>query len=371
MEKILARCILAPWEAEAHPEKRRVHEGLFTHDELADLNDQYYGVFYLPNSPSNYTGGTVEGSHIDTFTSCFVDMDLKDGIWSSKQEFTHAARQLNPTRIVDSGNGIHAYWAVSDLDAITFLRLQRRLCRQLRTDEAVSKIYQLMRLPGYVNTKREHEFSLCQIIEENDNIYTAEELSSMLDPITHEDEAYCQTHYDKTYNKASATKVDDTLPLKFSQLLRNNKEVKEIWAGGVDDRSKADYRLGHIMFANGFTRDEAISTLVNTGKALARAPAHRVNYAENIVDKIWTFELAPSNHQRLSSSVKDILSKSGDTLKGTRFPCWSYFDNTEHGFRLGQVIGLIAGVGVLTAVALNMFMGFVQTTQTTSISLYP
>lgn len=362
MEKTLARCILAPWEALAHPEKRKVYEGEFTHEELLTLNEQFYSIFYLPNYPSLYSGTTIDGTHIDTFRYVFADMDLKDGEWNSKHDFQSAVQALSPSRIVDSGNGIHAYWRVSDLDAASFLRLQRRICRTLRTDEAVAKIYQLMRLPGYVNTKREHEFSLCHEILSNDKVYTCEEMSNMLLPITHEDEAYCQAHYDKTYNRSTPTKINDILPLKFSELLRTNKEVKEIWAGGVDDRSKADYRLAHIMFANGFSRDEALSTLVNTAKALARAPIHRIAYAENIVDKIWTFEQqAQSQDLGLSSSVKDILSKSGGMLKGTRFPCWKYFDDTEHGFRLGQVIGLIAGVGVgKTAVSLNMFMGFVQ-----------
>lgn len=362
MTKILARCILAPWAAEVHPEMRKVYEGEFTEEELLELNRQFYGIYYLPNYPSTYSGGTVDGSHIDTFEWVFADMDLKDGIWT-RDRFAPVSGALKPTRKVDSGNGVHVYFRVSDLDANSFLRLQRRLCRALRTDEAVAKIYQLMRLPGYVNTKREHEMSLCEVIEEHpERIYTCEELSAMLPPITHEDEAYCQAHYDKTYNRSEATKVDDTLPFKFLQLIRANKEVKEIWSGGVDDRSKADYRLGHIMFANGFSRDEALSVLVNTGKALARAPVHRVGYAETIVDKIWTFELDPNKESLdLSSSVKDILSKSGNTLKGTRFPCWNYFDDTEHGLRLGQVIGLVAGVGVgKTAVALNMFMGFVK-----------
>lgn len=363
MQKTPARCILAPWAAEAHPEKRKVFEGLFTEEELLSLNEQFYGIFYLPNYPSTYTGGTVDGSHIDSFSWVYADMDLKDQIWRSKHEFSDVVRALQPTRLVDSGNGVHAYWQVSDLDASSFLRLQRRLCRALRTDEAVAKIYQLMRLPGYVNTKREHEFALCQILEEHpERTYTCEELSDMLPPITHEDEAYCQAHYDKTYNRAAATKVDDTLPLKFLKLVKENREVKEIWSGGVDDRSKSDFRLGHIMFANGFTKEEAMSVLVNAGKALSRAPVHRIGYAEGVVSQIWTFELEQqSNVLDLSASVRDILSKSGNTVGGTRFPCWSYFDNTEHGFRLGQVIGLVAGVGVgKTAVALNMFMGFVK-----------
>lgn len=362
MDKILARCILAEWAATANPTLRRVQEGQFTSEQLAEFNGLGYSIYVLPNYPSLYTGGTVDGSQIDTFEWCFVDMDLKEGIWQTKDDFIKAVKNYNPSKIVDSGNGIHAYWRVTDLDAMSFLRLQRRLCRELMTDEAVSKIYQLMRLPGYVNVKKEHEFHLCEVVEASERTYTCEELSDLIDPITNEDESYCQAHYDKTYNKATRVKVDDTLPMKFLKLIKANKEVKEIWSGGVDDRSKADYRLGHIMFANSFTKEEAMSVLVNTGKALNRAPTHRVSYAETIVDKIWTFELEPKNTAlELSSSVRDILAKSGTALKGTRFPCWSYFDDTEHGFRLGQVIGLVAGVGVgKTAVALNMFMGFVK-----------
>lgn len=363
MHKTLARCILAPWAAEAHSEKRKVYEGEFTSDELYSFNEQYYGIFYFPNYPSTYSGGSVDGTHIDSFEWVYCDMDLKDGVWSTKSEFMARLPAYAPTRVVDSGNGTHVYWRVSDLDALSFLRLQRRLCRALRTDEAVAKLCQLMRLPGYVNTKRENEMSVCSLLEEHlERVYTCEQISAMLPPITHEDEEYCKAHYDKTYNRLAAIKVDDKVPLKFLKLLKANKEVKEIWAGGVDDRSRADYRLGHLMFANGFTKEEAMSTLVNASKALSRAPIHRVSYAEGIVNQIWTFELEELDKSLdLSDSVKDILRKSGDSIKGTRFPTWNYFDDTEHGFRLGQVIGLVAGVGVgKTAVALNMFMGFVQ-----------
>lgn len=363
MKKTLTRCILPPWAAEAYPELPKVKEGEFSDEELLSFNEQYYGIYGLPNYPSTYSGGTVEGADISQFEWAYADMDLKDGVWSSKCDFIQAAGELKPTRLVDSGNGMHAYWRIQDLDANSFLRLQRRLCRVLRADEAVAKIFQLMRLPGYVNTKHKDGFVLCQTLEEHpERVYTCEQLSNMLPPITAEDEAYCKAHYDKTYNKNAKISVDDKIPLKFLQLIKANTEVKEIWSGGVDDRSKADYRLGHIMFANGFTKEEAMSVLVNTAKALARAPTHRVNYAETIVSKIWTYELdLDSEELLLSSSVKDILAKSGNTLKGTRFPCWSYFDNTEHGFRLGQVIGLVAGVGVgKTATVLNMFMGFVR-----------
>lgn len=363
---MIYRLILPDWAKLDHPQLNKVLEGKFTLDELKTYNELGYNIYFLPNYPSHYeTGKVVDGSQIDTFTHVFVDMDLKEGKYLNKESFIQAIGdlKLEPTRIIDSGNGIHVYWKVDDLDAVNYLKLQRRLIRALNTDEAVAKIYQLMRLPGTFNTKQKDNKKPCEIWHDSDVSYTCEQIDKALPPLTHQDEEYCKQHYDKTYNlNTQNIKVDEKLPIKFAQLLKNNEEVKDIWIGGVDDRSKADYRLGHIMFGNGFTKEEAISVLVNSAKALTRSTTHRISYAQNIIDKIWTYEIADNkNELQLSESVREILSKSGDTLKGTRFPCWRYLDATHHGFRLGQVIGLVAGSGVgKTAMALNMFEGFVR-----------
>ncbi len=366
MDKQLARLIVPKWLRDAG-HTPPVREGLFTQEEIQEFNGHGYNVYFLPNYPSAYEKGAkvIDGSQVDKFEYVYVDMDLKDERYLDKQHFVERLFQgdlLPPNRVVDSGNGVHAYWKVTDLDAMSYLRLSRRLMRLLQTDEAVGQIFQLMRLPGTVNTKDKDNFILAEELYSDDGEYTCEELDNTLPPLALEDEAYCKQHFEKTYRLKGDTKVDTRMPLKFSQLLAKSPEVKAIWSGEVEDRSAADYRLGHIMFASGFTRDEAMSVLVNSSKALSRAPAHQISYAENIIDKIWTFEIEQDREALgLSSSVRDILSKSGDTLKGTRFPCWTYLDNTEHGFRLGQVIGLVAGSGVgKTAIALNMFMGFVQ-----------
>lgn len=361
---VIHRCILPKWAVEEDKDKKSVVEGQFTESQLLDLNEQYYNIYFLPNHPSIYEGGTVDGFQIDTFNYVFVDMDLKDGNYSSKETFIDSIKTftLAPTRIVDSGNGVHVYWRISDLDALNYLKLQRRLMRLLKTDEAVGQIYQLMRVPNTVNTKFKGEFKACELVDENSNIYTAEEMDKALPMLTHEDEEYCKRHYDKTYDlEARNITIDDKIPLKFAKLLDANAEIKDLWIGNTEDRSKADFRMGHIMFASGFTKAEAKSVLVNTAKALERAPIHRVSYADNIVEKIWTYEITEDKETlKLSQSVKDILTKYGGDLKSTRFPCHKYIDATEHGFRLGQVIGLVAGSGVgKTAIALNMFEGFV------------
>jgi KaiC/GvpD/RAD55 family RecA-like ATPase len=363
---MLYRCIAPDWLTEENPSIKKVLEGEFSDESIKKYNSIGYNIYFLPNSVSSYDSShPCTGSDIDIFNYVFVDCDLKDKVYPDKRHFieTVKIKGFEPTFIVDSGHGVHSYYSVSDLDAMSFLRLQRRLCRLFKTDEAICKIFQLMRVPGTINTKYKDDLIPCEIIESSDKSYTCEEMDKILPNITDEDEAYCKQHYNKTYHIETKEQIiDETLPVKFGDLLRSNSEVKNIWLGGLDDRSKGDYRLGHIMLAAGFSKAEAMSVLVNSAKALARAPSHRINYADNIVNKIWAYEQKEAKSDlNLSSSVKDILSRSVQTLKGTRFACYKYFDDTLHGYRLGQVIGLVAGSGVgKTAIALNMFMGFVQ-----------
>lgn len=337
-----------------------------SYEEMLKYNEEGYNAYYYPNYPGIVSNsGFVKSYEIDNFKWLFVDFDLKSNTYASKQDFVdklNSYKDFLPTKIVDSGRGIHAYWSVLDLNAQSYLRLQRRLMRLFNTDEAVCQIKQLMRVENTLNNKDKNNPLICTAIQATDIVYTAEYMDSKLPAISFEDEEYCKRHYDRSYNPDAAQNIDTEIPLKFKQLLSKNKEVKDIWLGSTDDRSASDFRLGHIMFASGFTKEEASSVLVNTSKALQRGPQHRLNYASNIVDKIWTFESAEDKKfVRLSNSVRDILNKTGGEPKGTRFPCWTYIDNTHIGFRLGHVIGLVGGSGVgKTTVALNMFLGFVQ-----------
>lgn len=341
-------------------------EGEFSDEQVIIYNNKGYNAYYLPNYPSTFSQSTpIDGSIIDIWNWCFVDYDVKSGTYSSKEAFIEKVFTTSPapTRIIDSGNGVHVYWKVDNLSAQSYLRFQRRLIRLFNTDEAVCQMFQLMRTPGTLNTKKQDAYLNCTELYFEDIKYTAEELDRILPPILLEDEAYCKTHYDKTVGlNQDETPINETLPPKFGKLLRDNPEAKECWAGQTDDRSKSDYRLGHLMFATGFTKAEALSVLINSAKALQRAPIHRRSYAMNIVGKIWTFELSENKDElNLSNSVREILQRSGDTLKGTPFRCHPRIDNTAHGFRLGQVIGLVAGSGVgKTAFALNMYKWFAE-----------
>lgn len=357
---MLYRCILSPTATEDLPKAR---EGRFSNKEIAELNSAGYNIYFLPNYPSHHEGpAPVKGSDIDVFQYVMVDMDLKDGDYRDKESFiaTIGNSGITPTTLVDSGNGVHAFWRVSDLDAKSYLRLQRRLMRKFNTDPAIDTIYRLMRVPGTKNTKDINNIKECIELYSDDISYTCEELDKLLPPITKEDEAYCQNHYDKTYDISQAvTKVNEKLPHKFVMLMKNNREAKSLFTEEHDDRSRADYRLAHLLLAEGLTKDEMMSVLINCKKALQRTPVHRINYAANIVDKVW---IAPEETDRTawSSSVRDILLR-GNVIQGTRLPCWEVFDGTVHGFRLGHVLGLIGGAGSgKTTLALNYFYHFTR-----------
>lgn len=354
------RLIAPDWLLEQHPNLDKVVEGELSEQDLKDYNEVGYNVYHFPNYPSEYQGGNVNGTHIDKFEWVFVDMDLKDGLYKSKEEFLNClVIAPTPTKILDSGNGIHAYWRITDLDAKSYLKFQRRLMRLLNTDPAVSKICQLMRVEGYHNTKTQDKYKPCVILTKNELNYTCEELDNLLPPIILEDEQYCTQHYNKTYKlEDPEMTISGELPPKFGALLRKNNEVKTLFSDPTDDRSKNDYRLGHIMLGNGFTKEEAMNVLYNSAKAMQRAPSHRYNYAQNIVDKIWTYEETKET-AGLSPTVREILNKGEVAIKGARFPCNKLLDDTEHGFRLGQVIGIIGGSGVgKTTLTLNMFLWF-------------
>lgn len=358
---MLVRLIAPDWLLKSTPSTKRVIEADLSADQIKGYNEAGYNIYYLPNYPSQPpTEGFVDGTFIDTFEYVFIDFDLKSNTYPSKEAFIEKAFDIEPTKIVDSGNGVHCYYRVTDLDAKSYLKLSRRLMRYFNTDEAVGQIFQLMRLEGTLNTKNEHARKPCELLMDTGPIYTCEELDKLLPPITVADEQYSSQHYDKTYAILDKNvKISDVMPDKFGKLMLENHEAAGLWASNTEDRSKNDYRLGHIMFATGFSKDEAATVLANSSKALSRAPVHRINYAQNIIDKIWTFE-SKEELDDLSSSVFDILSRSGEDIEGDRFPCYKYIDNTALGFRLGHVMGLVAGAGVgKTAMSLNIFMGFV------------
>jgi hypothetical protein len=115
--------------------------------ELLELNEKGYNVYFYPNCNSVPVKGALKGKDIDIFRWIFLDMDLKDGVYSSKSAFMEIIDSfpLRPSKTVDSGHGVHVYWEISDLSQMTYLELQKRLISHFKTDTSIWTLKQLMR----------------------------------------------------------------------------------------------------------------------------------------------------------------------------------------------------------------------------------
>lgn len=372
---MLVRLVASKWAIQKGITPKVIEDDL-TLDEIKEYNKKGYHVYNYPNRPKDVQAALelarsekrgLNGGDINLFRYVYLDMDLKDGEYKTKDEFIELLQsELVPTSVVDSGHGIHAYWKVKGLEPMSFLLLQMRLARKFKSDDNLVQLKATLRLPNTLNIKDEEHPLECKVINSSGKVYTAAELDQWLPKISFEDEKVCTERYDIVYNSEeyhSKVKgsLSEELPKKFHQLLNQNDRVKTLYFGPVQDRSRADFELGHILYTSKFTESEATSVLCNVEKAKERTPKHRLNYAQNIIKKIWTStEEEPKNIS--AKSVKDILGLSPDKAKeNQRLYGHSMFDATRHGFRLTEVWGIIGGSGVgKSSVSMNQFKWFAQ-----------
>ena len=108
---------------------------------------------YFGANPRKKAGGsTLDGV---LFARClFADFDGGTSVEQAKIRITDANLPA-PTAIVETGNGCHAWWRLSEpiTEAKTFTQLQKSLAARLGSDKAVVDFPRIMRLPGFINWK--------------------------------------------------------------------------------------------------------------------------------------------------------------------------------------------------------------------------
>lgn len=350
---------------------RNVIEGCnFTPEFLQQKNSEGYNIYFFPNHPSRdvYKEGikALSGRTIDVFNFVFVDMDLKDGIYKSKEEFVKRLEQfpLKPTMVVDSGNGVHAYWRVRDLKREQYVITQLALLRHFNTDESVWSVLQLMRLPGYNNTKKFGEPIPAQILPLSSNqIYEISQFPKEIYDLDQSIILKAQNHIARLEGRVETNLSGDInleeLPDKFLELLGKDSKITELYRNpkADGDRSAADMKLANILYSKGFNKKEALSVLANTEKALEKG-AHRIEYAYVTVDKVYS-----DRPVHKFKTVSQILRDEGDRIMPPKVNGPYYLDSAVLGepWRKRELLGIIAGAGVgKTAKALNIIRDIIK-----------
>lgn len=343
-----------------------VFEGCnFTHEFLTAQNAKGYNVYFFPNHPSKdvYADGVkyLNGRNIDVFNFVFVDMDLKDGKYKTKDEFVQRLAQfpLKPTMVVDSGNGVHAYWRISDLERASYVITSLALIKHFNTDVSIWTVLQLMRVPGYLNTKRHKDYVASVVLEEHSSnaTYSIKDFPQELYELDEKTVTKAKNHINRLEGKleidlGQEVNVDE-VPDEFMDLMLQNSEVARLFRDPKShgDRSSADMKLANILFNKGFDVKAAMGVLSNTQKALEKG-THRREYAALTVSKVYS-DRPKNKFKTVSEYIRDEGSK---VIEPQIFgPHYLDYDVLGEPWRRKELLGIIAGPGVgKTAFALNI-----------------
>ena len=275
-------------------------EGCFDSDYVEQKNKEGYNAYFFPNHPSTniYDEGTnyMNGRAIDVFNFVFVDMDLKDEVYADKEEFFAKLKEfpVKPTLVVASGNGVHAYWRISDLTREDYVFTQFSLLNHFQTDESVWTVLQLMRVPGSLNTKDPNNFKQAEIIEElsSGKDYEITKILKHLEPPTEKQVKKVKDHIDKLEGRAIVDLGEDInldeLPEAFLKILHKDEKIYNLFTNPKQyygDRSGADMSLANHLYTKKINKKDAVAVIANSQKGLSKGE-HRFDYAVNTIEKV-------------------------------------------------------------------------------------
>lgn len=149
-------------------------------------------------TPNGCTGRRLK-ENLTHINAVFADWDFKpkEKTGDNKPDFKQFMLDLDglptPSLIVESGNGWHLYWLLEQSVVVTdesrtalaeqVEGIHRFIHERYGSDSGAMDVLRLMRLPGHEHKKMpEHPF-MVQVIEENDDRYTLEELMKLMPPV--------------------------------------------------------------------------------------------------------------------------------------------------------------------------------------------
>jgi hypothetical protein len=185
---------------------------------LQQLNEQGYEVYFVPNS------GGYANKDIHKFNTVFIDLDCGkrengnyfdlDAVESYKQEKLKqvGAFELEPSYIVETRNGLHVYWLLSEnVTAAQFTDCEERLISFFDGDKVVKNPARLLRLPNFNWCKDLKATFTVKIIHQREVRYAIDTLLEKLPEVVVEKKS---AHDRENYKKLLST--DGTKPRSAS-----------------------------------------------------------------------------------------------------------------------------------------------------------
>lgn len=190
-------------------------------------------------------------------TTLWVDLDAKDFNGNKDKCLEIIGNfKLQPTFIVDTGNGYHCYWKLKERESINELnfkdltQLSKVLHKNLQAD-ATYNLGRILRVPGTENVKEE-EHKLCCITKKNDIEYSIQDFYKVLDFDVLYDDVSIELDLEQTSKITDEVSMCAILPDTFIE------RAKSLPDKFINNRSGNDFYLAVKMFEFGLNDKEVL-----------------------------------------------------------------------------------------------------------------
>jgi hypothetical protein len=208
-------------------------------------------------------GGTVLWADVDNY---------KDGVGSKEEILRTASREpIQPSWIVDSGNGLHMYWKV-DTFLENFEDIEKRnrgLARRFGADACHSAEH-LMRVPGLKNLKKPDAPKLVRILKRDGPVHGPGD-------------------FDIVESETGAVESGIIEPQEFDREMigRLNEELRDRIEKGPqgEDRSSNDWFVACALLENGYTPGQVLSIFLCDDFEVGEKAKESITYAYRTIKK--------------------------------------------------------------------------------------
>jgi hypothetical protein len=216
----------------------------------------------------------AEYAHVD------IDPDVSCGYGEGRRRLLEEVRpmledfQPKPALIIDSGNGLGAFWRMDEAEIADTEQLNKQLIAQFGGDAGTWNVDRLMRLPGTLNYPSKKKLdkgypeapSLATLLVYNRATCFVDQLSAALPELEPAHRAEEKTRVvvkegDGTALRSLTEDEQKQVDLRLQTALEQSPKLRERWEGsteGLKDttRSGMDFSVAAMLKARGFTSAE-------------------------------------------------------------------------------------------------------------------
>jgi putative DNA primase/helicase len=244
-------------------------------DKALDFAENYVGKYHIffgiqPRIQKKGTDNSVE-----KLVSFWIDLDAKDHSGSKKkarQELNNF--ELEPSLLVDSGNGFHAYWILqnpwiinSESDRKEITRISKAI-HKITGGDSTFNVSRILRLPGTPNIKNPYgdgiteDSSLwkeCKIVSNSYQQYSIKEIKNAIPDSVETEVKPFEVDFDSPNFDNRINSISDLRKYVDSNVIERAKNMP---AKLENDRSANDYWVAIQLYEAGLNDKEVFNSFV-------------------------------------------------------------------------------------------------------------